>query len=138
QAERFGSGELTIENIEQKTTEEKITIDFDVVNNTDEVHESVTVGINIRHDGKLVSGNNMRYIERYKDGLTIKGGERRHITLRFNNVLSKNDYPTDLSLRSISGGANFDTINNATEIRMANPRGSQFYKLQIPISITVR
>src|SRR5690606_3159284 len=66
QAERFGSGELTIENIEQKTTEEKITIDFDVVNNTDEVHESVTVGINIRHDGKLVSGNNMRYIERYK------------------------------------------------------------------------
>lgn len=138
QAERFGSGEITIENIKQKVTNKEITIDFDAINNTDKTYSKVLVGVSIRHDGKLVSGNNMKYIEGYREGFTIHQKERKHITLRFDNILSKSDYTTDLSLRANSGKLNFDTINNATEIRTANPRGSQFYKIQIPISITER
>ncbi len=137
QEERFGSGEITIENLKQRVTSREIIIDFDAINNTDKTYGKVFVGINIRHEGKLVTGNNMRYIDGYREGFDIYGKDRKHITLKLNNILSKNDYTTDISLRANSGKLNFDTINSATEIRVPNTGGSQFYKIQIPTSVAV-
>ncbi len=132
---RFGSGEITIEKVKQKTTKQNIFIEFDIINKTDKTYENVFVGINVRHDGQLVTGNHMSHTKNYKNGLTIEGNERLHVVLELENLLTKHDYTIDLSVRADGGLINFDTINNAATITLADPSGSKFYKTLIPMNV---
>lgn len=132
---RFGSGEVTIEGVDTKVTEDKISISLNIVNHTDESYDSLFVGISIKYDGQLVTGSHMKYIDGCEKGISIEGHGKNQITLDMSNILTKHDYTVDLSIRSSDGLINFDTIRDATKIAGANPRGSAYYKVLIPVSV---
>lgn len=132
---RFGTGEITLENIKEKHTDEKIVISLDAVNHTDDEFRGAYVGVDFKVDRKLVSGNHLKYAEGYQDGLTFAPKEKKRLALEFDNNLSKNDYTVDINMRADSGTRNFDTVRSALEIQLAKPGGSKFYKIQMPVRV---
>lgn len=135
QEDRFGTGEVVFDKIRKKVTNEKVILDFDVINKTEQTYQDVYIGVNVKCDGELVTGNHLKYANGYSEGLTLRPNAREHITMEFANILSKHEYYIDLNIRANNGTLNFDTINNAVRIPLANPRGSKFYKVQMPLSV---
>lgn len=136
--DRYGSGEIVFNKISKKTTNRKLVLKMDVENKTTNSYRGVYIGINVKSEGNLVTGNHLRYAKGYENGLTFKSKERKELILEFDNILSKNDYSIDLNIRANSGTLNFDTINNAVKLNLANSSGSKFYKVQMPLTVSER
>lgn len=103
---RLGSGEVVYENIKHTLNKDKLVLDFNIVNKTDEVQEGIIMGFDFFVDGEPVFGNDTGHIDNYRSGVRLVGGEKRHFKVAFDNNFGSNTFNVNMTLAT-GLGANF-------------------------------
>lgn len=124
---RWGTRELTFNNLHHTLTKKVLTVEFDIKNNTNKnFTEMVDVGIDIYSFGDLVAGTN--FLKTNPKGLDINARENKHIKLEIPNNFGKHKYSVDMNIRTEFGRNTCDSIDNA--FSFFNMYGdSKFYKI---------
>lgn len=135
---RWGSGEVVFENIAYKLSDEKLIVDFDLVNKTNEDFSGLNIGINFHVEDQLVGGNGTKYVKGYEKGASVSAMRKKHMTMEFTNVLGNFNYIGEMSVWTLGNAVNLDTIKNALEITPT--AGMQhyvrFFKTVFPLKVT--
>lgn len=105
-AHRFGSGEVVYENIKHTIAREKLIIEFDIVNQTDEKQDGIIMGFDFFVDGEPIFGNDTGHIENYKSGINLAAKEKRHFKVSFENNFGSNTFSVNMTI-AVELGANF-------------------------------
>lgn len=136
ETDRWGTGEIVFQGIKHKVTDQNLVLDFDIVNQTDkDFNQGVEVGIDIYSDGNLVTGNNTRWADGYRDGISLGAKGRKHITLTFPNLLGNFDYTINMNVRTNNGMLNHEEIFNAIHISTPSPKYTKFYRALLPMTV---
>lgn len=91
---RYGSGEVIYENLKHTITDEWFKLDFDITNKTKNQFTGITMGFDFCINNDIITGNDTRYLDEYKSGITLSGNESRHFTFKFPNTFG--DYAFSL------------------------------------------
>jgi ABC-type polysaccharide/polyol phosphate transport system ATPase subunit len=117
---RLGSGSVIYKNIKHKLTKDNLIIDFDIVNQMRVNQLGVIMGFDFYVDGNCVFGNDTGHLNKYKSGINLKGKEKRHYTVVFDNNFGSNTFDVSMTIASDFGreftdrlrpAFSFDSIN---------------------------
>lgn len=95
---RFGSGEVVYEDIKHTLSKDKLVIDFNIVNKTAKPQEGITLGFDFFVEGEPVFGNDTRHLDKYKSGVTLSAGEKRHFSVVFDNSFGNNTFDVNMTM----------------------------------------
>lgn len=113
ESNRFGSGIVRYENIKHKLTKDKLTVDFDIVNQTKMDQSEIIMGFDFYVDGRMVYGNDTGHMKDYKSGIDLRPKERKHFTVKFDNNFGSNTFDVNMTM-AVGFGIEFtDRINPA-------------------------
>lgn len=130
---RWGNGEAVFDNINQEFNEKVITLDFDVVNRTEhDFIDALQIGVDFYADGNLIGGNNTKYTDEFKKGVSVAAGEREHFTINFENILGNLNYTVNMNIKTASGSVVCDEITDAFAIESPNGQYARFFPIVIP------
>lgn len=92
---RFGTGEVVYSKFKYKLTKSNLVVDFDIVNTTENDYDSITMGLDFCVNEEIIIGNDTRYMEEFKSGISLLPKEVKHVTLKFPNNFG--NYPFSLN-----------------------------------------
>jgi len=96
--ERYGTGEVVIENVSYKTDGEVFTLSFDLINRTDKDYSGLEVSIEFMTGGVVALGTSTRFIDGYKDGIALGAGDSSHFAIDLEDRFGNRDYALNVSL----------------------------------------
>lgn len=103
---RYGSGEVTYENIRHTLTKKHLTVEYEIVNNTKQAQVGIIMGYDFFVDGEPIYGNDTGHISKYKSGIKMLPGERRRFTVVFENHFGSNTFCVNMTIAT-EFGTNF-------------------------------
>lgn len=127
EANRWGSRDITFEDVRFGFDKDKLTFNFNIKNNRDiDFADSVDIGIDFYLDDQLVTGTHYLYYN--KDGFALRAHEQKSIVVEFPNSFSNYTYDVGINIKT-SGGKNVcDEWKNA--IKFVNSyKYSKFFKV---------
>lgn len=117
---RYGSGKVTYDNIKFELDEKQFVLDFDIVNNTDELIDTISMGFDFCVDEETIMGNDTRFLPEYKSGIALGSKEKRHYTLKFDNVFGNRPFTVNANVTTEMGLNPSDVIRPALKFTSNN------------------
>jgi len=96
--ERFGTGEVVIENVSHEITDGVFSLHFDLVNRTDKDYSDLQVTFEFVTGGNVALGTSTRFIEPYRDGIVMQPRESRHFAGEFKDSFGNREYSLRMTL----------------------------------------
>ncbi len=126
---RYGTGEVIYENMKHHITPELFTLDFDIVNKTDKRANGITMGFDFCVNGDIVVGNDTRFLQEYKKGLSLGPKKKKHITVEFPNNLGNQPFSLNTNITTDLGINVTDHMNPALEFNSTNIQYANAWKV---------
>lgn len=126
---RYGTGEIVYQNIQQKLSEDWLTLDFDIVNKTKNYYDTITMGFDFCINEDTIIGNDTRYMEKYKSGITLDAMAKKHFTLKFVNNFGNNEFTLTTNITTEIGMNVTDHIRKALTFNSNNLRFNDCFKV---------
>jgi len=126
---RYGTGEVVYQNIKHNLTKEWLTLDFDIVNKTNTNYSDVTMGFDFCVDGDIVIGNDTRYMEEYKSGISLDANSKKHFSMKFPNKFGKYTFTLNINITTGLGENVTDHLRPALGFDSNNIRFSDAWKI---------
>jgi len=99
-AERYGTGEVVIENISHKLEGDMFRLEFDLVNRTDRAFSGMGVNFEFMTGGVVALGNSTRMMRPYREGIVLAARASLHLAFEFEQRFGNRDYTLNMSLAS--------------------------------------
>ncbi len=125
---RFGSGKVKYKNIKKTYDEKYFVLDFDIVNQTKNDYDSITMGFDFCINGEIVIGNDTRFMEKYSNGVHLAPRQTKHFTIRFDNNFGNYDWTLNVNMTIDMGSDVVDYIRPAAKFSSNNIRHSNAFK----------
>jgi len=96
--ERYGTGEVVIENVAYEIIGDVFSLHFDLVNRTDKDYSDLEMAFEFLTGGVVALGTSTRFIDPYKGGIELRAGVSTSFTVDLDNRFGNRDYTLNLSL----------------------------------------
>lgn len=134
---RWGSGEIIFETIKHDISGERLKIDFTIENKTDKKYtDSIQVGIDFYHDSKLIGGNNTKYSETLKSGVSLDPRSKSSYSVVFDNKFGNFSYSVNMNIKTGGGVTVCEEINDAFTFNAQRQQFAQFYPVILDAKFT--
>lgn len=117
---RYGTGEVTYANVKHSYKDNDFVLDFDLVNKTKTNYTTVTMGFDFCVNGEMITGNDTRYLEGFKSGISVGANSKKHFTIKFPNNFGNQHFTLNANITTeiginvtdhVRGILNFDSKN---------------------------
>jgi len=126
---RYGTGEVVYQNIKHKLTKEWFTLDFDIVNKTKDDYDSITMGFDFCTNGDIIAGNDTRFLDGYKSGISLGALKKKHFSLKFPNNLGNYTFSLNANITTQLGNIVTDHFRKVVEFKSNNIQYSDAWKI---------
>jgi ABC-type polysaccharide/polyol phosphate transport system ATPase subunit len=126
---RYGTGEIVYQNVKYKLTKDWFTLDFDVVNKTENDYDSITMGYDFCINDDIIIGNDTRYLNDYKSGIQLGPKEKKHFSVKFANNFGNYEFTVNTNITTGLGMNVTDHIRTVVEFESNNLRYSKAFKI---------
>ena len=126
---RRGTGDVQFENIKHKITKESFILEFDLANKTDAKIETISMGIDFCVNREIIYGNDTRYLDEYKNGISLDPRSTKHFTMTYDNVLGNNPFTINMNVTTEMGTNVADLIKPAVAFNSVNLIYSPVFKV---------
>lgn len=126
---RYGTGEIVYENISYTLTDDLLTLDFDIVNQTKNNYDTVSMGFDFCINEDTIIGNDTRYLDQYKSGIVLDASTTKHFTLKFPNNFGNNNFTLTANITTGMGVNVTDHIRKALTFDSNNLRFNSCFKI---------
>lgn len=126
---RYGTGEITYGDIKHKVTEDYFILHFSIVNNTGRGYDDITMGFDFCINGDIVIGNDTRFLDGYRNGISLKPNETKFFKVKFMNNFGNHDFTLNMNMTTKLGLNVVDHIRPALEFSSNNIRFSDAFKI---------
>lgn len=133
---RQGTGEVIYQNIKHELTDKWFTLDFDIKNKTSKKLDGITMGFDFCVDDDPLVGNDTRYLDKYKSGITLEANKKKHFTIQFPNNFSGQTYSLIMNITTELGMNITDYIRPAISFDANNVKYGNAFKLLLNPKIT--
>lgn len=134
---RYGTGTVTYNNLRYKLSKKFFTLEFNIKNNTSKNIDSIALGFDFCVDSATVLGNDTRYMDDYKSGISLSAGESKHFIIKFNNNFGNNQFTLVTNITTGMGSEVADHIRPALKFASNNTKyHSTFKVLTFPEIVT--
>lgn len=129
ESNQYGSGEVVYKNIAHTITDDWFTLSFDIVNMTKSKQTGITMGFDFCINDQIVVGNDTRFMDDYKRGIELKGGERKHYIIRFNNNFGNRAFTLNMNITTEIGMNVTDHIRGVLTFDSTNTQFSDAWQI---------
>lgn len=129
QDHRYGTGEVAYENMTHVLTKDAFILDFDIINKTGNEQTGVTMGFDFCINGDIVIGNDTRFIDEYKAGITLAPWAKKHFSIKFPNNFGNYSFTLNTNITTDLGINVTDHIRPALEFASNNIKYSDAFKI---------
>lgn len=126
---RFGTGEVIYQNMKYDLTKEWFSLEFDLFNKTNSSQEGITMGFDFCVNGDIILGNDTRYMDMYKNGISLAANEKKHFSLKFPNNFGKHKFTLNTNVTTELGMNVTDQLRPALEFDSNNLGFSDAWKI---------
>lgn len=134
---RYGTGDAIFENVKFNLNKNTFSLEFDLVNKTNKNIDSLTVGMDFCVNGDIVLGNDTRFMDQYKNGITVKKNSTKHFKFNFPNIFGNYDWTINMNATMELGSIVTDHIRPILKFSSNNIRHSNAWKgILFPEKIT--
>jgi ABC-type polysaccharide/polyol phosphate transport system ATPase subunit len=135
---RRGTGEVQFENIKHTIKKEKFILEFDLRNTTDRSINTITMGIDFCVNTEIIYGNDTRYMDEYRHGITLDQKSVKHFTFTFENVFGNNPFTINMNVTTEMGTNVADFIKPAVKFDSINVKQNPVFKVLAFPKIEIR
>jgi len=96
--ERYGTGEVVIENISHEISGDVFSLRFDLVNRTNNDYADLEVTFEFLTSGVVALGTSTRFVDPYSDGIALRGGASARFAFDLVDRFGNRDFTLNLSL----------------------------------------
>lgn len=131
---RQGTGEVIYKDIQYKLTDDWFILDFDLVNKSKNDYKDVTMGFDFCVNNEIIIGNDTRFMEKYKSGISLKSDTAKHFRVKFPNTFGNNSFTLNTNITTGLGMNVTDHMRPALKFESNNVRVSDAWKvLAVPL-----
>jgi len=132
---RTGSAEITYNNIKHKVTTESLIIDFDITNNTDKTIDGINLIFDFWNGSVPITCSSIRYLPKYKKGLSLQGGESKHFEVTIPNIFGNIEVTTNLRIHTHNNITLCDSLKPAFVFHSGQYSYSDYINIVTPLTV---
>lgn len=110
-------------------TQDYFVLDFDIVNQTDIERTGITMGFDFCINNDIVSGNDTRFMDEYKEGIKLAAHEKKHFTFKFPNNFGHYNFTLNTNITTELGINVTDHMRPALKFSSNNVKYSDAFKI---------
>lgn len=129
QSNRYGTGEVVYENVKHELTKDWLVLSFDIVNKTQNELTGITMGFDFCFNDEIILGNDTRFMEKYKTGISLSASSTKHFKVRFRNDFGHNQFSLNINMTTNLGINVTDHIRPAFKFSSNNVSFSDAWKI---------
>ncbi len=126
---RYGTGEVIYQNVKHKLTKESLTLDFDIYNKTQKDINTITMGFDFCVNDDIIIGNDTRFMEKYKSGISLKAQSKKHFTMKFENTFGNYSFTLTTNITTELGTNITDHYRKVLQFHSNNTYYSDAWKI---------
>lgn len=126
---RYGTGEVIYANVKHELTKEWFTLDFDIVNKTENDINTITMGFDFCINGDIIIGNDTRFMSDHKSGIRLKAKSKKHFTMKFPNNFGNYTFTLNTNITTELGTNVTDHFRRVIEFKSNNIQYSDAWKV---------
>ena len=136
---RYGTGDITIENVDYKLSDNIFTLKFNIKNNTDKRQNRITIGMDFCINGDIVLGNDTRFMKQYKNGISVSKNSEKSFEIEFPNNFGNYNWTLSMNTTTELGNIVNDHIREVLKFSSSNVRHSNAWKgILFPKKVTIK
>lgn len=126
---RYGTGEVIYENVTHELTKDWFILDFDIVNKSKSKLDGITMGFDFCINGDIIVGNDTRFMDKYKAGISLAAHQKKHFSIKFPNNFGHYSFSLNTNITTDLGINVTDHIRPVLEFDSNNVKYSDAFKI---------